>query len=170
MYGFDLFIFAGAVAYYIVGVGALFLHRSIAIYDIYMGRKHAIRGHIVVMSIAALQLLVLTVLDIQSRWLFTAAFWPLGALIFAASTYLFVLAILESGPGYLVGAQLFGYHAPHRGKLWKRFKQPVAIGLTGLYLGLALLTGHLAYIFTALILGVGMVAFGFAVSAMRPKS
>ncbi len=170
MYGYDQFLIASALALLIIALGSLFLQRYIAIYDIYMGRKHALIGHIVLMSLALLQLLGLTVFGIKSRWLFTAVFWPLGALIFAASLYFLVIAIQESGPGALVGASLFGHHKPKRGKLAKRFKQPIAIGLAGVYLGLALLTGHIAYLITAVILGLGFFGLSVAISAMHPRS
>ena len=170
MYGSDQFLIAGAIAFLVIALGSLFLHRFIAIYDIYMGRKHAFIGHIVLMSLATLELLGLTVLDIKSHWLFTAAFWPLGALVFAASLYFLVIAIQESGPGALIGASLFGYHKPRRGKLAKRFKQPIAIGLAGVYLGLGLLTGHIVYLITAVILGIGFFGLSVAISAMHPGS
>lgn len=156
MYGFDQFLIAGTIATLFWMLATIYLQKKWHIYTLFMGKKYAFVTHIVVMSVVALQLLALTFADIVSRWTFTLALWPLGDIIFALSLTLLVMALRESGPGVLVGAQAFGRKQPRSGKLWRQFKQPLALGFGGIYLGLALLTGHIVYFIVAGILAAGL--------------
>lgn len=165
MYGVDQYLIAGTIAALFWAVATVYLQKKWHIYTVFMGKKHALTAHIIVMSFVLLQLLTLTVWDIISHWLFTMALWPLGAIVFAASSMLFFTALSESGPGVLVGAAVFGRKHPRTGKTWKQYKQPVALGIGGMYVGLGLLTGHIVYLIVGVGLGLGM----WGVSVMTKK-
>ena len=167
MYGYDYFLLAATGATIFWMVVTVFLQKKWHIYTLFVGKKHALTVHIIIMTFVALQMLLLTVLDINSHWLFTMSLWPLGSLIFAASVMLLTGALIESGPGSLVGAEVFK-HRHRRGKLWHRYRQPLALGFGGFYLGLALLTGHIAYFFVVAGLPVGFLVMNRVVKQIQP--
>jgi hypothetical protein len=124
--------------------------------------------HIVVMSFVWVQQLVVTVFDIKSQWIFTAALWPLGSVVFAAAVTLLAGAAAESGPGALISTNIFRSHAVQKGPVWQHSRQPFAVGAAGVYVGLGLLTGRTAYLLAAPIIAAGFWLAGFLARPLQP--
>ena len=87
-------------------------------------------------------------------------------LLFAGSLVLLALTIEESGPGILVSAATFRKQHPRGGKVWQRYKQPLALSFGGTYLGLGLLSGHIAYLIVGAILGFGLWGTSYATAKL----
>jgi protein-S-isoprenylcysteine O-methyltransferase Ste14 len=156
MYGVDLFLIAATVAYLLLLFTSIFVKRRTKLYELFTG-KYSAMGHIILMSIAALELIGMTAYDVISNWSFTMALWPFGVIIFTASLVLLASTLSESGFGALFGMKQFKNKHLHKGTLWHQFKQPLALGIGGMYIGLALLSGHIVYFVTAALLSAGYV-------------
>lgn len=161
MYGADQLLLAATAATIVVLFGMTYLQKKLRIYDLFASKKLALPAHYIIVALVFLELLIFTYFDIRSKWLFTTVLWPLGALVFAGSVVLLVSAIEESGIGALVASQVFTGKKPHHGPIWKRYKQPFALGFAGVYLGLALLSGHIAYLIVAAMMGISLWLFNY---------
>jgi len=167
MYVVDLFLIAATVAYLLLLFTSIFVKRRTKLYELFTG-KYTVLGHIILMSIAALELIGMTVYNVVSRWIFTLALWPLGAIVFAASLALLAGTLSERGFGAIFGIKQLKNKPVHRRKLWHQFKQPLALGIGGMYVGLALLSGHIVFFITAVLLSAGYVALDKLFGRLQP--
>ncbi len=162
MYGIDLFTLAATAAALFWGLVGMYAQQQWRIFYVFTGKKQALKVYIALLTLTTLQLLVITGIDLISTWRFTT-FWPAGLVFLAGSIWLFVNALRETGLGALFNTGLFDRHHRKAGPLWKKYRQPLYISYVSFYFGLGLLTGHIAYMSSALLLTVGLLLIMYLV-------
>lgn len=157
MYGADVLLLASTAAALFWTIVSTSFQKNWRVYDLFIGKKHGFKVHFLLMVLVAAQLVAMTVLDVNSRWLFPT-FWPVGIVVCGYAVWIFVQALREGGFGGLTHRHLFRHtlKMDKRGAFYRRFKQPFIASYTLFYVGLGLATGHIAYIIVSFLLLAGL--------------
>ena len=168
MYGIDQLTLAACLAAMLFLPVAMFLQAKWRLYTVFLGKRHDLTIHYIVMGLIYAELVAMTILDIYSKWMFSSILWPIGAVVFAGALALFVATISESGIGWLFGKAAFRKYTLHKGDIWRTYRQPYIVSVVGLYVGLALLSGHYVYIIISILLGVGLTFVDWLTRKLKP--
>lgn len=146
---------ASVVAALFWNTASVYLQKKWRVYDVFVGKKHALLVHGLLISIVWVQVIVVSVFVPKSTWSFRPYVF-FGLIMAAASLYIFILAIKDIGYGSLINSNFFGRKLKTTGQLFAKIKHPMYIAMVTLYLALGLIFGQNGYWLAAICLFVGL--------------
>ncbi len=146
----DIMLSSSIIAATFLQIVSIAAHKKYRLYDVFIGKKYAFTFHVVLVSLAWLQVCGITAYAYISQWRLLSV-PAIGIVIVCASLFLLYKAIKEIGIGALWNKSLFSGRTVEPGKTYRTFKHPMYLAIVGVYLGAALVTGRGGYYLAAAI-------------------
>ncbi len=160
MNGYDVQLVAAILAAIFWNSTSVFLQKRWRVYDVFIGKKHALLVHGLLISFAWCQVLVVAIFVTRSTWIFDSI-PSLGMLVFASAVWLFVMAVKDIGMGSLVNSNFFGRHLSTKSQLYEKLKHPIYLSYILMFVGIGISSGQFGYLLAAasLLIGLSLLAY-----------
>lgn len=157
----DIMLIASLIAALFFTITSVILQKFFSIYTNILPASYGIPLHIAFLILSWAQVAAVSIFVAKSSWQMSQIV-PLGLLLIGISIWLLGSAIKELGFGSLFHLSLFKSRIRKPGRMYKRFKHPLYIGVVTLYAGLGFLTGSKGYFTAVPVIVIGSILLIFA--------